>query len=229
MQVRYRVWENPELKLNSLEAVEKDQMVQVEASYEMPDVNGKLELGYIINHVGEIKVSQKLIADKTADVSDMFRFGMKLEMPADYSSIQYYGRGPVENYSDRKFSQFIGLYTQNVCEQFYPYIRPQETGTKSDIRWWKQTTIGGTGLGFVSDDVFSASALNYTVEALDDGPEKEQRHAPEVPKSDFVGICIDKMQMGLGCINSWGALPLEQYRIPYQDYEFNFIIKPVSK
>jgi len=229
LQRRYQVWKNPELKLTSLNAVEKDKMVYVEATYEMPEVSGKLELKYVINNMGEIKVSQKLIADKTADVSDMFRFGMKFEMPAGYSTIHYYGRGPVENYSDRKYSQFVGLYNQNVCEQFYPYIRPQETGTKSDIRWWKQTTIGGTGLGFASDDVFSASALNYTVDALDDGFAKDQRHTPEVPKSDFVGICIDKMQMGLGCINSWGALPLEQYRIPYQDYEFNFMIKPVSK
>lgn len=229
LQRRYRVWKNPELKLTSFEATEKDQMVQVKATYEMPDVAGKLELQYVINNVGGIQVTQKLLANETAEVSDMFRFGMKLEMPADYSTIQYYGRGPVENYSDRKYSQFIGLFNQNVCEQFYPYIRPQETGTKSDLRWWKQTTVGGTGLGFVSDNAFSASALNYTVEALDDGLEKDQRHAPEVPKSDFVTVCIDKVQMGLGCINSWGALPLDEYRVPYQNYEFTFMIKPVSK
>nr|HPG34682.1 hypothetical protein [Lentimicrobium sp.] len=71
--------------------------------------------------------------------------------------------------------------------------------------------------------------LNYTVEALDDGFEKHQRHAPEVPKSNFVTLCIDKVQMGLGCINSWGALPLPEYRIPYQDYEFSFLIAPVQK
>ena len=229
LQLRYKVWKNPELKLISLEATEKDQMVQVDASYEIPAVGGKLELKYVINNVGEIQVTQKLIAGEKTDVSDMFRFGMKFEMPADYSTIQYYGRGPVENYSDRKYSQFIGLYNQNVCGQFYSYIRPQETGTKSDLRWWKQTTIRGTGLGFVSDDIFSASALNYTIEALDDGLEKDQRHTAEVPKSDFVNICIDKVQMGLGCINSWGALPLEQYRLPYQDYEFTFMIFPVAK
>lgn len=229
LQRRYRVWKNPELKLTSLEATEKDQMVQVKATYEMPDVAGNLELKYVINNVGGIQVTQKLLANETAEVSDMFRFGMKLEMPADYSTIQYYGRGPVENYSDRKYSQFIGLFNQNVCEQFYPYIRPQETGTKSELRWWKQTTVGGTGLGFVSDNAFSASALNYTVEALDDGLVKHQRHAPEVPKSDFVTVCIDKVQMGLGCINSWGALPLDEYRVPYQNYEFTFMIKPVSK
>jgi len=229
LQLRYRVWHDPEIKLTSLESTQENGMVQVDAVYDIPAVSGKLELTYLINNVGEIKVIQKLDAAESAKVSDMFRFGMKLEMPAAYSKINYFGRGPIENYIDRKSSQFVGLYEQEVCEQFYPYIRPQETGTKSDIRWWKQTTEGGTGLCFTSDALFSASALNYTVEALDDGLEKHQRHAPEVSKSDFVTLCIDKVQMGLGCINSWGALPLPEYRIPYQDYEFSFLISPVAK
>jgi len=69
--------------------------------------------------------------------------------------------------------------------------------------------------------------LNYTMESLDDGLEKDQRHSPEIAQADFVTVCIDKKQMGLGCINSWGALPLPEYRIPYQDYEFTFVIRPV--
>ena len=228
LQRRYRIWHNPEMKLNALDATEENQLVKVAATYEMPDISGQLELQYIINNAGEIKVTQKLIAGDNSEVSDMFRFGMKLEMPKAYSNIEYYGRGPVENYVDRKYSEFIGIYNQDVCEQFYPYIRPQETGTKSDIRWWKQANISGSGLKFISDAAFSASALNYTVDALDDGLDKDQRHAPEVPKSDFVTVCIDKVQMGLGCINSWGYLPLEQYRIPYQNYEFSFMISPVK-
>ncbi|WP_340110765.1 glycoside hydrolase family 2 TIM barrel-domain containing protein [Maribellus mangrovi] len=228
LQRRYRVWNDPEMKLNSLNATEEDELIKVAATYEMPAVSGQLELTYLINNVGEIRVTEKLIAGENDDVSGMFRFGMKLEMPKEFNNIEYYGRGPIENYSDRKYSEFIGLYEQDVCDQFYPYIRPQETGTKSDIRWWKQTSISGRGLQFVSDDAFSASALNYTIEALDDGIDKDQRHAPEVPKSDFVTLCIDKVQMGLGCINSWGYLPLEEYRVPYQDYEFNFKIVPVK-
>lgn len=229
LQLRYRVWHEPKIKLSSLESTNTNGMVEVTATYEMPEVSGKLELSYLINNAGDVKVTQKLDADENAKVSDMFRFGMKLEMPADYSKINYFGRGPIENYSDRKSSQFVGWYEQDVCGQFYPYIRPQETGTKSDIRWWEQVKEGGTGLRFISDNLFSASALNYTVEALDDGVEKHQRHAPEIPKSDFVTLCIDKVQMGLGCINSWGALPLPEYRVPYQDYEFTFLISPVVK
>jgi len=228
LQLRYSVWQNPELKLTGLKADEKDQLILVNASYELPEVSGKLDLKYEINNVGEILVTQSLAAGENADVSEMFRFGMKMEMPEEYAHIKYYGRGPIENYIDRKYSQFVGLYEQDVCEQFYSYIRPQENGTKSDLRWWKQTTVGGTGLAFVSDDVFSASALKYTQESLDDGIKKDQRHSQEVPKSDFITVCIDKVQMGLGCVNSWGAIPREEYRIPYQDYEFSFLISPIQ-
>ena len=228
LQWRYRVWNDPEIRLDELSARIDDDLAVVLATYDMPDVSARLELEYRINNVGEILVSQRMKTNAEAEVSDMFRFGMKLAMPADYSSIAYYGRGPVENYIDRKYSQFIGLYEQDVCDQFYPYIRPQETGTKSDLRWWKQSIAGYQGLQFSSDSEFSASALRYTVESLDDGLQKDQRHSPEVEKSDFITICIDKVQMGLGCINSWGALPLEKYRIPYQDYEFSFLISPVK-
>ena len=120
-----------------------------------------------------------------------------------------------------------GIVQRPVAEQFYPYIRPQETGTKTDIRWWRLLNIGGNGLQFVSDAPFSASALNYTIESLDDGAGKDQRHSPEVEKANFTNFCIDKAQTGLACVNSWGAIPLEKYRLPYQDYELSFIMTPV--
>jgi beta-galactosidase len=230
LQKKYKVWQNPEMKLTSLENKTTDGgLVEVTAWYEMKDVSATLSLTYVINQNGAIKVTQKLTSDKSKDdVPGMFRFGMQLQMPKACDRIQYYGRGPIENYIDRNNSTFIGRYSQTVDEQFYPYIRPQETGTKTDIRWWRQTTIEGDGLEFVSEAPFSASALNYTIAALDDGEEKEQRHSPEVEKAGFTNICIDKIQMGLGCINSWGALPLEKYRIPYDDYEFTFIMRPLG-
>lgn len=228
LQRRYRVWRNPEIKLTSLENKMKDGMAEVTAQYEMKDVSATLSLTYLINQNGTIKVTQKLNADKSKKVSDMFRFGMQLQMPETFNRIQYYGRGPVENYSDRHHSTFIGRYNQTVEEQFYPYIRPQETGTKTDIRWWKQLAVNGDGLAFISEAPFSASALNYTIESLDDGEKKDQRHSPEIEKADFTNLCIDKMQMGLGCVNSWGALPLNEYRIPYDNYEFTFTMCPVQ-
>lgn len=115
-------------------------------------------------------------ADKKPEITNMLRFGVVVQMPFRMDISEYYGRGPVENYADRKESQRIGIYRQTADQQFYPYIRPQETGTKTDMRWWKQTNERGQGLRVTSLDEFCASALHYTVEDLDDGDEKEQRH-----------------------------------------------------
>lgn len=228
LQIKHRAWLNPELKLTALTGKTENNLVVISASYNMEAVSAKLDITYEINNLGEIKVSQAMTATQGTDVSDLFRFGMQLQMPKDMDQIKYYGRGPIENYSDRKSSTDIGLYKQTVCEQFFPYIRPQETGTKSDIRWWAQTNKGGNGLLFVSEAPFSASALHYSIESLDDGIKKDQRHSELVDQVDYTNLCIDKVQMGLGCVNSWGALPLEKYRIPYKDYEFKFIIRPVQ-
>ena len=227
LQHRYAVWKNPGLKLTSLkQSIENEQAI-VQAEYEMKAVKGKLFLTYVINNEGAVKVTQKMEAGKEEKVSDMFRFGMQMQMPENFNEVEYYGRGPVENYADRNHSTLIGKYRQTVAEQFYPCIRPQETGTKTDLRWWRVLNISGNGLQFVGDAPFSASALNYSIESLDDGVQKDQRHSPEVAKAPFTNLCIDKVQMGLGCVNSWGTLPLEKYRVPYQDYEFSFILTPV--
>lgn len=227
LQHKYRVWLNPKLKKTSFATKQENGTIVVEAGYEMPDVSAKLYLTYVINNGGEIKVTQKMVAGKAEKVPDMFRFGMKMQMPDEFYRINYYGRGPVENYSDRNHATDLGIYRQTVAEQFYPYIRPQETGTKTDIRWWRQLNKAGSGLQFVAEAPFSASALNYTIESLDDGLNKEQRHSPEVTPVDYTNICIDKAQLGLACENSWGAVAYPQYRLPYGNYEFSFIMKPV--
>ena len=160
----------------------------------------------------------------------MMRFGMVLEMPYQFDRSTFYGRGPVENYVDRKLSQRVGLYTQTVDEQFYPYIRPQETGTKSDLRWWKQTDASGFGLEVGNAGLFSASALHYSVSALDDGDSKEQRHSPQIPKSKYVNLSIDLEQAGVGGVDSWSmnGIALPQYRTNYGDKDFTFVLKPVE-
>jgi beta-galactosidase len=228
LQNRYAAWKNPELKLVSLTSKTENDQVVVNAEYDMKDVSAKLYLTYVINNAGAIKVTQKMTADKNAKVSPMFRFGMQMQMPKSFEAIEYYDRGPLENYSDRNHCTDLGIYRQSVDEQFYSYIRPQETGTKTDIRWWKQLNAGGNGLKVVGDAPFSASALHYTICSLDDGAQKDQRHSPEVKKADLTNLCIDKAQMGLGCVNSWGAMPLPQYMLPYGDYEFTFILTPVK-
>ncbi len=227
LQQKWGVWKNPVLKLLQLKSAVEDGIAVVRAEYEMPDVSAKLSLTYAVNNRGVVKITQKMTADKNAKVAPMFRFGMQMQMPAAFGIIEYYGRGPAENYSDRNHSTRLGIYCQTVDEQFYPYIRPQETGTKTDIRWWKQLNSAGYGLQVVAEAPFSASALHYTIEALDDGVQKAQRHSPEVPKAGLINFCIDKAQCGLGCVNSWGAVPLPQYRLPYGDYEFTFMLQPM--
>lgn len=229
LQRRYEVWRNPEIKLTSFEHKVIDGMPVVSAKYDMPGVKGELSLTYAFGNDGCVIVTEGFKATEGAKVSNMFRFGMQMQMPEQFDAIEYYGRGPIENYSDRNNSTFLGLYNQTVDEQFYPYIRPQETGTKTDVRWWKQLNRAGNGLEFEAAEPFSISALNYSIESLDDYPEKKQSHSPQVKKADYTNICIDKAQQGLACVNSWGAVPLPQYMVPYGDYSFVFAMKPILK
>lgn len=226
----YGAWRNPVINLKSLNAVVENDLVVVCATYDMPGVQAQLNLTYFINNLGQIKVVQKMDVTEGAKVSDLYRFGMQLQMPREMEYSTYYGRGPIENYADRKASAFIGKYTQTTTEQAYPYIRPQETGTKGDIRWWTQSTRGGVGLRFVSDTPFYISALYYSIDSLDDGEEKGQRHFPEITPVDYTNVCIDEVQTGVGGATSWGndAYALKEYRVPYVDYEFSFILMPVK-
>jgi beta-galactosidase len=228
LQRKYAVWKNPEIQLVKLDPGVEDNQVIVRAEYEMKSVDGKLFLTYRINNEGAILVTQKMVAGKKDGVSEMFRFGMQMQMPYQYNISEFYGRGPQENYSDRKEATILGLYRLTADEQFYPYIRPQETGNKTDVRWWKQMTISNRGLFIRSDVPLSISALHYTVESLDDGIGKEQRHSIEIQKADRTILCIDQAQMGLGCENSWGAIPRREYRLPYQNYEYSFILSPLG-
>lgn len=228
LQRKYVVWKNPDIKLLSLNSVMENGLAVVKAEYDIKAVSAKLYLTYTINNEGCIKVNQRMVTTKGTKVSPLFRFGMQMPMPKSFSRLSYYGRGPVENYADRNHNTFLGIYNQTVAEQFYSYIRPQETGTKTDLRWWNVQNTGGNGLQVKADAPFSASALNYTISSLDEGLQKKQGHSPEVPQADFTNLIIDKAQMGLGCVNSWGALPLPQYQLPYQDYDFTFMLSPVQ-
>ena len=152
-----------------------------------------------------------------------------MELPYDMDKSVFYGRGPIENYIDRKESQSVGIYEQTADEQFYPYIRPQETGTKSDVRWWRQHNGSGAGFCLTAAGYFNASALHYSITDLDEGEEKAQRHAPEVAKSKYTELCFDHAQFGLGGVNSWGAWPLSQHRLGYKDMTFKFRITPLDE
>ena len=229
LQNRYRAWLDPTMKLKSLTAEKNsDGLVVVKAAYDMPTVQATLDMTYTINNEGAVLVNEHMTATPGAKVSDLFRFGMQMQMPENFDRIVYYGRGPVENYIDRTQAADLGVYDQKVDDQFYPYIRPQETGNKTDIRYWKQVNHAGRGLEFEAAEPFSASALHYTIESLDEGTHKVNRHSEEVEKAPLTNLLIDKRQMGLGCIDSWGAMPYDEYLMKYGDYDFSFKMTPVS-
>ena len=225
-----KAWRSPEMKLTSLTAGQdkKQNRATVKATYDMPGVKAQLTMTYVILEGGAIHVFQQMTTTPGAEVSDMFRFGVVMDMPYSYDRSEYYGRGPIENYADRKECMMIGLNKQTADEQFFPYIRPQETGTKTDIRWWRQTNPSGFGLRIQSCEPFTASALHYNIMDLDEGQKKAQRHSPQVPKSQYTELSLDMLQTGVGGINSWNkdAQALPQYRVKYQDRLFKFWLIP---
>ena len=225
-------WRNPEMNLTSLTAEQdkKNNQATVKATYDMPGVQAQLMMSYVIKEGGAIHVFEKMVTTPEAKVSDMFRYGVVMDMPYDYDKSEYYGRGPIENYADRKDCMPIGFHKQTADEQFFPYIRPQETGTKTDIRWWHQTNPSGFGLRVQSCEPFTASALHYNIMDLDEGQEKAQRHSPQVPKSKYTELSLDMLQTGVGGINSWNrdAQALPQYRVKYEDRLFKFWLIPYA-
>ena len=232
LQKKFKVWKNPQMNLKNID-VKKDKKantVTIVTSFDMPEVQGQMDITYLVfANTGAVKVTEDFKATEGAKVSDMFRFGMLLQMPYTMEKSTYYGRGPIENYSDRKDCMRIAIYNDDADNQYFPYIRPQESGTKSDIRWWKQTDATGLGLQVKSCTPFYASALHFDTEELDDGDEKEQRHSFDLKKSKFTNLFLDAAHMGVGGENSWGAWPLEKYRVHYGNKTFNFVLIPQTK
>lgn len=229
LQKKMRVWKNPQMNLKSFDKSENKDSVVLTANFEMPEVKAQLMLRYRINAAGEVAVTEKMTTDKEAKVADLFRYGMQLQMPASFSKLEYYGRGPEENYIDRHSSSFIGKYEANVKDEYYPYVRPQESGNHTDIRYFSifnPTT--GKGITFEGYAPMECSAIPYLVEDLDAGIEKEHawgQHSGDLVEKGLVQLHIQQRQFGLGCIDSWGSSPMEKYRMHYQDRCFSFVIK----
>jgi beta-galactosidase len=228
LQKKYDAWKSPQLELLSINNSMENGLAVIVVEFSMPSVKGRLRTTYTLNNVGAVRVNQKFMADKNAGVSNMFRYGVTVPLTSSFNHISYYGRGPVENYADRKECADIAIYNQTVDEQYYPYIRPQETGNKTDVRWWEMTDSEGYGLRVTAEAPFSVSALNYSVDALDEGVEKRNMHPMDIESQCGVDLNIDKQQMGLGCVTSWGTLPRPEYMMPYGDYEFTFMLTPLS-
>lgn len=228
LHMRYAAWRNPEILLTSFDSTTERGNMVVVAEYDMPSVKATLTMRYTVNGEGAMRVEQSMKVDPEAKTSGMFRYGMRLALPAGYNTIEYYGRGEEESYSDRHSSADIGIYHSTVAEQYNErYVRPQESGTHIDLRYWKLTDTAGRGVKITSIKPFSASALPYSQEAMDVTVGPAQRHSGDLKPDGNTYLNFDLVQQGLGCINSWGAQPLPEYRIPFADYTFDFIIEPL--
>ena len=229
LQKEMKVWKNPAMNLKSFDKQVLKDSVVLTALFDMPDVKAQLTLRYRINAAGEVAVTEKMVTEKDAKVADLFRYGMELQMPASFSKLEYYGRGPEENYIDRHSSAFIGKYESNVKDEYYPYVRPQESGNHTDIRTFSiYNPTTGKGITFEGYTPMECSAIPYAIEDLDAGMEKEHewgQHSGDLIDKGLVQLHIQQRQYGLGCIDSWMSKPMEKYRMHYGDREFKFVIK----
>lgn len=231
LQKKFAAWKDPKMDLKKFECKEFGDAKQVVAEYDMPTVSAKLLMTYTLRPDGQLVVNEKLTTDPNAkDKPMMFRFGMQLVMPQEFSKLQYYGRGPGENYIDRHWGDRIGVYNQNVADQYWGYVRPQESGNHTDIRWWKVLSGAGTGLEFYSNIPMECSSLNYLTSDLDGGPEKmaHQMHSGDLTPRKFTVVKIQERQFGLGGIDSWSQWPEPEVQMPYGDREFTFVINPLA-
>lgn len=229
LQKELKVWKNPVMNLKSFDKSEMKDSIVLTATFEMPEVKAELILRYCINAEGEVSVTEKMTTDKAAKVADLFRYGIVLDLPASFSKLEYYGRGPEENYIDRHSSTFIGKYESDVKDEYYPYVRPQESGNHTDIRYFSIfNPASGKGITFEGYAPMECSAIPYSIEDLDSGDEKEHawgQHSGDLVDKGLTQVHIQQRQYGLGCIDSWMTKPMEKYRMHYGDREFRFVIK----
>ena len=226
LQRRFQTWKNPQRKLKSFTVGDNS----VVATFDLADQKATLTMTYTLTAEGEVIIREQLTTDKDAKVSDMFRYGMQLQMPKQFDRVEYYGRGPAENYIDRNSSEFIGVYNNKVQDEYFEYVRPQESGNHTDIRWFRVLDGQGNGLEFYSNAPMEASALPYTMDQLDDGMHKDKawgHHSGDLIPAGKTQVFIQQRQFGLGCVNSWGAWPRDEYRLGYGDKDFTFAIKPI--
>lgn len=201
--------------------------VLVTVRFDLPDVRSEFRAEYRILGGGDILVANHF-KTREANLPEIPRFGVKMRLPRGFEAMQYYGRGPHENYCDRNTSAHVGLYESTVSDQYFPYISPQENGNKTDVRWIAFTNEKGVGLMAVGRPLLSMSALHYTIEDLTQ-ESRGSRHTVDLTKRDFVALNLDYMQRGVGGDDSWWAKPHAQYCLLAKSYSYEFRLRPLAK
>jgi beta-galactosidase len=202
--------------------------ISIMVEYDLAGVNVPYTIEYFIENNGAVRVTASM--DMTGrNLPELPRFGMRMQLPQQYDQLKYFGRGPWENYSDRNTSSFIGLYQDNVANQFtWNYIRPQEAGYKTDVRWLTLTNQKGNGLLIEGVQPICFSATNNLPEDLDPGLTKKQQHPTDIKPRKNIYLQVDFKQRGVGGDNSWGALPHDQYRLLDKKYSYSYTIRLID-
>lgn len=214
--------------LTAFEDKQEGNAVVVTSTYTLPAAkDATVEVRYSILANGVIRVTAELsnLAEKLPILP---RFGTHLILNKAYDQVSWLGRGPHENYQDRKTSALVGQYDAAVGDLYFPYSRPQENGYRTDVRWLSFANAAGKGIKITSTDLFSFSAHHQYNDDFDAGESKAQRHTTDIVKRDLVNINIDKAQMGVGGDNSWGAMPHPEYRIQPVEMSFEYTISPLK-
>ena len=220
-----------------------DNQIKVWAEYELENIQSSYITTFLINPDGDIKVSNNFTYNGNLNDAEMPRFGMNFQIPENYNMVSWYGRGPHENYIDRKDSAFMGIYNNSVSELGFEYSRPQENGYRTKTKWLELKNDNGFGFKIYGEPYISFSAHYNTIEDFDDGVRekkvgemgsarkrmvKKQRKPVDLEKRNFISLNIDLKQMGVGGDNSWGARPLDKYLIQPGNYQYSFIISPIN-
>ncbi len=228
MHNKLSAWQKPELVKKSFEVNKDGVNFVVKAEYDVKGLDSKVILEYVMIPSGKLIVSQSLKVNPDAkDKPQMLRFGMNLRMTKEHGNIEYYGEGPGENYVDRNNATMLGVWKQTVAEQYYPYIRPQESGTKTKVRYWSVLDNAGKGLKFEGTAPLECQSLYYTEDDLQPTRDKKQFHSGDLIEEPFTDVHISSTSMGIGCVNSWGAWPRWEYQMKWQDYSYTFVLSPV--
>lgn len=202
----------------------------VKVTYKLAQIEVPYTVTYLIQNDGSIKITAAI--DMTGkELPEMPRFGMRLKLNGSYDNLSYYGRGPWENYSDRNTASFVGEYSDKVINQYTRnYIRPQESGYKTDVRWLTLKNDKGQGMKIVGQQPIGFSALNISTEDLDPGKTKAQRHPSDLDlnSKEAVYLHLDYKQRGVGGDDSWGRLPHDLYRLLDKQYSYSYTISLVD-
>ena len=226
MQSRCNVWRTANRTVKDISVEKQDGALKISVAYRLTDAPSDYTLTWTLLGDGRLMVEAVWQSDGT--LPELPRFGMRMRLPRDCNRFVYYGRGPWENYSDRNTASLMGIYSQSTDEQYYPYVRPQECGNKTDVRWLTLTDTTGRGIRIDGLQPLSVSAMPYATEDFDPGMTKKQQHICDIQPRREVILQVDLAQRGLGGDDSWGRPPHDKYRLTAGNYRYAYLITPLK-